>query len=65
MQSLKQYLKPFRVSYTIDIICVWGRIGGNLGNYKIITCENEEEVDKTIEQVKKTRLSRGYILCSI
>lgn len=50
---------------TIDIICVWGRIGGNLGNYKIITCENEEEVDKTIEQVKKTRLSRGYILCSI
>lgn len=47
---------------TIDVICIWGRIGGNLGNYKIITCENAEEIDKTIEQVKKTRLSRGYIL---
>jgi len=45
---------------TIDVICIWGRIGGNLGNYKIITCENAEEVDKTIEQIAKKRLSRGY-----
>ena len=45
---------------TIDVICVWGRIGGNLGNYKIIACENKEEVAKIIEQITKKRLSRGY-----
>lgn len=45
---------------TIDVICVWGRIGGNLGNYKVIPCKNEEEVEKTIEQITKKRLSRGY-----
>lgn len=45
---------------TIDVICIWGRIGGNLGNYKIITCENEEEVAKTIEQVKKKRVNKAH-----
>jgi len=45
---------------TIDVICVWGRIGGNLGNYKIIPCKNEEEVTKTVEKITKKRLSRGY-----
>lgn len=48
---------------TVDIICVWGRVGGNFGNYKIITCKNAEEANKAIDQVKKTRLSKGYILC--
>ena len=45
---------------TTDIICVWGRTGGNLGNYKVIPCKNKEEVAKTVEQIKRTRLSRGY-----
>ena len=45
---------------TIDVICVWGQIGGNLGNYKVIPCKNKEEVKKTIEQIAKKRLSRGY-----
>jgi len=50
---------------TIDVICVWGRIGGNLGNYKVIPCKNEEEVTKTVEQITKKRLSRGYKLIKI
>jgi hypothetical protein len=25
---------------TMDIICAWGRIGGNLGNYKVIPSKN-------------------------
>lgn len=45
---------------TIDVICVWGRIGGNLGNYKVIPCKNEEEVTKIIEQITKKRFSRDY-----
>ncbi len=45
---------------TIDVICVWGSIGGNLGNYKVIPCKNKAAVKKTIEQITKKRLSRGY-----
>jgi len=45
---------------TTDVICVWGRIGGNLGGYKIILCDTEDEVKLTLESVRKRRLSRGY-----
>jgi predicted DNA-binding WGR domain protein len=45
---------------TIDIVCIWGRIGGKLGNYKIIPCKNEYEVQKVVEQVEKRRIYRGY-----
>ena len=31
---------------TTDVICVWGRIGGKLGNYKVIPCKDLEEVQK-------------------
>lgn len=47
---------------TIDVVCVWGRIGGNLGGYKIIPCSTSEEVDQIIDQVKKKRQYRGYFL---
>lgn len=50
---------------TIDVICIWGRIGGNLGNYKIISCNDKKDVEKIIEQIKRKRLSRNYQLSNI
>ena len=47
---------------TIDVVCVWGRIGGNLGGYKIIPCSDVEEVEQTIAQIKTRRKYRGYEL---
>jgi hypothetical protein len=47
---------------TIDIICAWGRIGGNLGNYKVIPCNGIEEIRAIIRYVKKRRKQRGYML---
>jgi hypothetical protein len=47
---------------TIDVICIWGRIGGNLGGYKIIPCATAEEVDQIIDQVSARRKYRGYKL---
>ena len=47
---------------TTDVVCVWGRIGGKLGNYKVIPCQDPEEVQKTIDSIKKKRLKRGYEL---
>ena len=47
---------------TIDVVCVWGRIGGNLGGYKIVPCVNKEEVEHTIDQVSTRRKYRGYKL---
>ena len=45
---------------TIDVVCVWGRIGGNLGGYKIIPCATAEEVDQIIDQIRTRRKYRGY-----
>jgi hypothetical protein len=47
---------------TIDVICTWGRIGGNLGNYKVIPCKGIEEIRAIIRYVKKRRKQRGYVL---
>ena len=45
---------------TIDIICVWGRIGGNLGGYKIISCDTDQDVELVVNSIKKRRKHRGY-----
>ena len=45
---------------TIDIICVWGRIGGNLGGYKVISCDTDQDVEITVNSIKKRRQYRGY-----
>ena len=45
---------------TIDIICVWGRIGGNLGGYKVISCDTDQDVELTVNSIKKRRQHRGY-----
>jgi hypothetical protein len=49
---------------TMDVICVWGRIGGNLGNYKVVSSKNKQDIDIIIEDIKKRRRQRGYKLCS-
>jgi len=48
---------------TIDVVCVWGRIGGKLGNYKIISCNTEKDVDLVVNSIKKRRKQRGYGQC--
>ena len=45
---------------TIDIICVWGRIGGNLGGYKVISCDTDRDVELIIDTIKKRRKYRDY-----
>ena len=49
---------------TIDIICAWGRIGGNLGNYKVVSSKDEQDIELIIDSIKKRRRQRGYKLCS-
>ena len=45
---------------TIDVVCVWGRIGGNLGGYKVISCDTDQDVELSINSIKKRRQYRGY-----
>ena len=45
---------------TVDIICVWGRVGGNLGGYKVISCDTDQDVELVIDSIKKRRKYRGY-----
>ena len=45
---------------TIDVVCVWGRIGGNLGGYKVISCDTDQDVELTVNSIKKRRKYRGY-----
>lgn len=47
----------------IDIICAWGRIGGNLGNYKVVASKDEQDIELIIDTIKKRRRQRGYKLC--
>ena len=30
---------------TVDVICAWGRIGGNLGNYKVISSKDNQDIE--------------------
>lgn len=50
---------------TIDVVCVWGRIGGNLGGYKIIPCSTTEKVDQIIDQISTRRKYRGYKIADL
>ena len=45
---------------TMDVICVWGSIGGNLGGYKIISCDTEKDVELSVNNIKKRRKYRSY-----
>lgn len=45
---------------TTDIICVWGRVGGNLGGCKVLSCDTEEAVEISVNNISKRRKYRGY-----
>ena len=45
---------------TTDVIRIWGRIGSNLGGYKTISCDSEEDMITIIDSIKKRRKYRGY-----
>lgn len=46
----------------ITIVCSWGTFDSNHGGYKYIFCDNMQEVNLILEEIKKTRLKRGYII---
>ncbi len=43
-----------------NIVCIWGKIGTNLGGYKVIICESEEDTKSVIASIQKRRKYRGY-----
>lgn len=48
-----------------DIVCMWGSIGTNLGNYKVITVESKDNIEIIINDITKRRQRRGYTMCEI
>ncbi len=46
----------------ISIICSWGSIDKKGGGHKIIYCDNEADVENTLQAIRKRRRARGYIL---
>ena len=50
---------------TMDVICVWGRVGGNLGGYKVISCDTEKDVELSVNNIKQKRKYRGYTLLEV
>ena len=49
----------------MDVICVWGRVGGNLGGYKVISCDTEKDVELSVNNIKQKRKYRGYTLLEV
>lgn len=46
---------------TTDLICSWGALYSNKGNYKVIHCTTQHELDTHIKRIARIRKSRGYI----
>ena len=44
----------------ITVICSWGTFDSKRGGYKYIFCDNQQEALLTLEDIKSTRLKRGY-----
>jgi predicted DNA-binding WGR domain protein len=44
------------------VICSWGSTGSKRGGYKIIFCDNELDVENTLQVIRKSRKARGYRL---
>ena len=42
------------------VISSWGTFDSNRGGHKYTFCDNGKEVDSALEEIKKTRLKRGY-----
>lgn len=47
---------------TTDLICIWGSFCSNKGNYKVIHCTTQYEIDMNIKRITSIRKSRGYTL---
>jgi len=45
----------------MSVICSWGGIDSKRCGYKIIFCNNELDVENTLQIIKKRREARGYI----
>jgi len=45
-----------------SVICSWGGTGSKRGGYKIIFCDNELDVENTLQVIRKRRKARGYRL---
>ena len=45
---------------TTDLICSWGSLYSNKGNYKVIHCNSPYDMDKNIKHITRIRKSRGY-----
>jgi len=44
----------------ITVVCTWGTFDSHRGGYNYIYCDNMQEVDVALEDIKNTRLKRGY-----
>jgi DNA polymerase-3 subunit epsilon len=45
---------------TTDLICSWGSLYSNKGNYKVIHCTTQHGIDMHIKRIARIRKSRGY-----
>ena len=43
-----------------SVICSWGSINSKQGGYKITFCNNQLEVEATLNAIIKRRKARGY-----
>lgn len=46
----------------ITVISSWGTFDSKRGGSKSIFCNNQLEVKQLLQNIKKTRLKRGYII---
>lgn len=44
----------------ITVICSWGTVDSHRGGYKYIFCDNMEEVENKLAEIKNVRHKRGY-----
>ena len=44
----------------VNLVCCWGTFDSNRGGYKYVYCDNIKEINSTLEDIKNTRLKRGY-----
>lgn len=44
----------------VTLVCCWCTFDSNRGGYKYVYCDNIKEINSTLEDIKNTRLKRGY-----
>ena len=62
LNNTKYYkiITQFDLFYKINLICIWGRLSTKRGGYKVIVCDNEEEMESRLRLIKRRRTSHGY-----